>query len=360
MGSKAEKLIKTDTDKGSGFVRQIEEYLKLANWSKQELMAEVDLGETQLYRWARGDSIPRKSSVNRIASVLVHRLDEIHERTNKGDKFAYSDKIDEVVNILLKEAGYAGSVKGVDSNTSWYSIARNIRAKSDERDERRSWKLAYTEIPGLIRRSNQTAQPIGVVIDYAERIGQLMGIKTQWVELDWNELSLAIQEREVHAIAPFLMVLPERQFDYGFSAACTEGKFTISAITNLEGDDKILDLQDIQTNKFRFIYKEGDIGEWACRVLKANRNIEDIHFDSNEKVIAYIKSESSRNDGVKIFFSDSVTCKQLSEKNNLQLISVNEIKLSTHLAFAVHPDERRLIESLSYTIEMTEKMDIYI
>ncbi|TAF52996.1 MAG: hypothetical protein EAZ60_21830 [Oscillatoriales cyanobacterium] len=63
-----------DTASQSKFVQVVEGYLTKANWTKQQFMAEIQVGEAQFYRWARGENVPSKAIVNRIAVFLIRLM----------------------------------------------------------------------------------------------------------------------------------------------------------------------------------------------------------------------------------------------------------------------------------------------
>jgi transcriptional regulator with XRE-family HTH domain len=104
-----------DTPSQSAFVQAVESYLVKANWTKQQFMAEIQVGEAQYYRWARGENVPTKAIVNRVAVFLARRLDEIR-RDLPHNPFPVSDTIDGLLNELLEAAGYSASIRG----TNWH------------------------------------------------------------------------------------------------------------------------------------------------------------------------------------------------------------------------------------------------
>nr|WP_243147065.1 transporter substrate-binding domain-containing protein [Scytonema sp. UIC 10036] len=311
-------------------------------------MNEIQIGETQFYRWARGDSVPRKAIVNRIAVSLAHRLDLTRQKL-PHDPFPASDEIDEIVNELLEAAGYSSAVKGKGADYSWHEIAKN-----------HSWTLGYTDVPTWSQISDKPgSSPTGLAIKYAEQIGRLLGVNTIWEYLTWQEMPLAIRERRVHGIAPFFLRIPERLFDYRFSQPCSEEAYSLSAVMVPNQDNTSTSLEDLPKRRVQLIHVRGDIGSWAVKILSDSYD-QRKEFEDGRKAISYLLAMSgSNNDITPVFVSDSVTCQYISNENKLQAIeikSLNNVKISP--AFAFHLDEERLTVAVNSAIKIVPKFQI--
>jgi hypothetical protein len=330
----------------SEFIQVVEKYLQEIGWTNQELMNDIQIGETQFYRWARGESVPRKAIVNRIAVSLARRLDRSRQKL-PHDPFPASDEIDGIVNELLEAAGYRAVVKGKGVDYSWHEIAKN-----------HSWTIGYTEVPALSQIPDKPgSSPTGLAIQYAEQIGRLLGVNTIWEYLTWQEMPLAIRERRVHGIAPFFLALPERFFDYRFSEACTEETYSISAVIVPQQGNDFAVLEDLPNKRVQLLHVRGEIGSWAANVLSDYQHQE---FEDRKKAISHLLATAGRtNDVIPVFLSDSLTCKYISQENNLQVIKIERLRnMKTAPAFAFHPDEEKLTNAVNSAISILSKIRI--
>jgi Bacterial extracellular solute-binding proteins, family 3 len=329
----------------SDFILAVEKYLAKAQWTNQQLMSSAKIGESQYYRWASNQSVPRKSTVNRLAVKLAVRIDEI-----KGDRIhdpcPASDQMDGMLNELLDAAGYAASVKGEASNYAWHSIA-----------DKRSWTLGYTKIPKwseLALDSRRGARPTGLAIDYAERIGRLLGIETAWEYLDYEEMPLAIRERKVDGIAPSMLVLPGRLFDYRFSEKCGEDIFRLAALVAPEQAGDAECLEDLPAKNVQLLHIKGELGEWGADVL--GKPYQKQLFEEETGALSYLKANAKAKNLVPAFLIDSVTGHFLANDYQLKLLNIKTIDLETYPAFAFHPDEDQLIVAVNAAINLTPNM----
>lgn len=333
-----------DASSRSVFVQVVEKYLVEAEWTKQQLMAAIKVGETQFYRWARGDNVPTKAIVSRIAVILARRLDEIR-REPPFNPFPASDSIDGILNELLEAAGYRAFVRGKGSDSSWHEIAK-----------KEAWTLGYTSVPRWSELPDRDgAKPTGLVIEYAERIGRLLGIRTNWKYLDYDEMPLAIQERQVDGIAPFLLVLPGRFFSFRFSERCSEDSFSISALISPTHGDSAACLEDLPPKSVQLLYLEGELAEWGVAVL--GDSYEKKSFEDDKQAISYLLATGmGDNELIPVFMVDSVTGHFLASANNLKVMNVESIDFETYSAFAFHPDEEKLITAVNSAIKLTPKI----
>lgn len=343
-----EDLVKKDVPK---LVPTIEKYLLEAQWTKEQLMAAIGVGETQLYRWGRGDSLPRKATVNRIAVVLARRLDELHG-DDIHEPFPASDQMDAMLNELLQTAGFSASVRGMSGDDCWNRIAR-----------RKSWKLGYTMVPEWAEPpTRRTGRPTGRAIDYAEQIGRLMGLETEWEYLGFDEMPLAIRERRLDGIAPLMVVLPGRLFDFRFSKPCGDTKFTLSALIPSQLSEKGKNFEDLSVRSVEILYVDGELGQWGYEVF--GNGYQGKSFQDSNKAIAYMKAiVGSKERTIPVFLLDNVTANYLREDflkdsdsdGGKQFLLSNiavPIKMETNNAFAFHPDEVQLTNAVDISIDI--------
>lgn len=328
------------TESPSQFARVVEEYIQQAQWTNKELMSAIKIGETQFYRWRRDSSIPRKAVVNRIAVALSNRLNEL-EKKEPLNLFPGWDRIDGILNELLEAAGYSASVKGRGINTNWDKIA-----------SQKAWTLGYTKTPISDIPDKAGAKPKGSVIRYAEEIGRLLGLHTQWEYLSWDEMPYAIREKKVDAIAPLMLILPERLFDYRFSNTCSRENYSLSAVLSSAKSVKYYD--ELANVEVKPIYVKGEIGEWGADYLGEIDKA--IPCQDNQEAIAKLTKSKEEN---YVFFSDNLTCEQIAKEQKLKKIKVRELeKFDTHLAFAFHPDEPKLVNAINAAIGLFEGISV--
>ncbi|MBE9042343.1 transporter substrate-binding domain-containing protein [Oscillatoriales cyanobacterium LEGE 11467] len=330
----------------SKFVRAVEGYLVQANWTKQQFMAEIQVGEAQFYRWARGENVPTKSIVNRIAVFLARRLDNIRQDL-PHNPFPVSDTIDGLLNELLDAAGYSASIRGKGVNSSWQEIAHH-----------RAWKLGYTLVYPYWAKPPERygGQPTGIAIDCAHRVGDLLGIETEWQYLTWQEMPLAIAERKVHGIAPFMLAAPGRLFDYRLSDPWYRGgKLKLTAVT-LPTELDVDFLEDLPHKRVRLVYIENEIGDWVVSML--GNSYEREACADKIKAISYMKAfESDNSDVIPILCSDSIFCQNVADENNWQVLNIRCVKdLSLSPAFAFHPNEEQLTVSVNAVLKFVNQI----
>ena len=322
----------------SQFVQVVEKYIHKAQWTNQELMNAIKVGETQFYRWRRSSSTPRKAIVNRIAIALANRSNEI-EKKEPLNLFPGWDRIDGILNELLEAAGYSASVKGAGINSSWDRITYQ-----------KAWTLGYTKTPFSHIPEKAGAKPKGEIIVYAEKIAQLLGLHTEWKYLPWDEMSSAIRERKVDAIAPLMLVLPERLFDYRFSEPCSQEKFSLSAV--LPSSKPVKYYEELPTQEVKVVYVKGEMGDWGADFL--NKKDEAISCQDNQEAVTKLTTFQGK---TCVFLSDNITCHQIAKEKQLLEIKVKQLEdFETYLAFALHPDEPKLITAINSAINLVEKL----
>ena len=327
----------------SQFIKVVERYIKEVDWSNQELMNAIKVGETQFYRWRRGSSVPRKVVVNRIAVALSNRMNEL-EKEEPSNPFPGWDRIDRMLNELLEAAGYSASLKGRGINSNWDEIA-----------SQKAWTLGYTKTPISDTPDKAGAKPKGKVIDYAEQIGRLLGLHTQWEYLSWDEMPCAVREKKVDAIAPLMLILPERLFDYRFSNTCSKEDYSLSAVLSSEESVKYYD--ELGNVEVKLIYVKGEIGEWGVDYLGEIDKA--IPCQDNQQAITKLTTSKEKKEKNYVFFSDNLTCEQIAKEKELKKIEVRELeKFKTHLAFAFHPDEPKLINAINSAIGLFEGITV--
>jgi DNA-binding XRE family transcriptional regulator len=327
------------------FVQTVEKYLKEAKWTKEQLMAAIGVGETQLYRWGRGDSMPRKATVNRIGMVLAQRLDEIYG-DELHDPFPATDLIDSMLNELLCKAGFSGSIRGISGDDCWNKISKD-----------KLWRLGYTMVPGWAEKpTSKLKRPQGTAIKYAETIGRLLGLETEWVYLGFEEMPLAIRDRKLDGIAPIMLLLPGRLFDFRFSKNCNTTKFTLTGLMPEKLGQDVEELTDLSTRQVEIIFVEGELGNWGQNFLGDEYN--NRGFPDVEKACAYMQScsDGPRNARpIPIFLIDSITADFLISKySSSDLMMLKKVgipvTLDTYSAFCFHPDEKRLADAVDLSI----------
>ena len=336
------------------FLDTIERYLAEAKWTKRELMSAIGFGETQLYRWGRGESVPRKATVNRIAIQLAKRLDEIYGSL-PSDPSPATDAIDSLLNELLEAAGFAASIRGKTGDDCWNKIAQN-----------QYWTLGYTMVPEwAIPPDRPGGKPTGKAIEYAQTIGRLLGLETLWQYLDFDAMPEAIRQRRVDGIVPLMLVLPGRLFDYSFSLRCSNEEFILTAITDSQLVEGVECLEDLPENKVELLFVKGELGDWGAKVLSQDKSSRS--FSKAEEAISYIQGVIKRKELGKtpILLIDNISGEYLIDKENkrgelrLSQLKIKRINLKTFNSFAFPPDEKKLLEAVNQAIPLTPYIQIH-
>jgi transcriptional regulator with XRE-family HTH domain len=344
-----------DTPSQSAFVQAVESYLVKANWTKQELMASLKVGEAQFYRWARGENIPTKAIVNRMAVLLARRIDEVQQDLPHSP-FPASDEIDRIINEFLEAAGYSASVKGRVADISWNEIAR-----------KKAWTLGYTKVPKWLEPPERPGgNPTGLAVKYTEQIGQLLGLETIWKYLNYEDMSVAIRGREVDGIAPLMLVLPGRFFDFCFSEQCGLDIFRLCALVAPKHTNNATFFEDLPSKSVKLLYVKEELGNWGADVLGESEQSREEYENSDQAVSALLASIDRDRDLIPVFLVDNLTGQVIVNKAKrdnpdepqkwIQAMNFRDINLETYAAFALHPDEDRLIRAVNSAISMVPKI----
>lgn len=359
---KKPSLISESESQQSKLIELVEQYLAKADWTKQQFMAEIGLGEAQYYRWARGENVPSRSVVNRMAAILARRLDERYQNL-PHDPFPYSDIIDGLLNEFLAAAGYSASIQGRGPDSSWQEINKN-----------RAWRLGYTSVDPYWSEKpvSYGGKPSGLAIACAERVGDLLGVSTEWHYLTWQQMPLAIAERRVHGIAPFVLSAPGRLFDYRFSVSLDEALdihdkaeerkkliFELNAVSFLKyEDEEDIYIEDLPREQLELVYIANEIGSFIVNSIDQGDVYNKKMFLDKQSAIAYIQAEEDRRSGIiPMLCSDSMTCKSIAKSYNWSIVKIKRLKdVKLSPAFAFHPEEERLAAAVNTIIKTINVM----
>lgn len=337
-----------DTGSESKFIQVVEGHLAKANWTKQQFMAEIQIGEAQYYRWARGENVPTKAIVNRVAVFIARQLDKIYQEL-PYNPFPVSDTIDGLLNELLEAAGYSASVRGKGVDSSWQEIANN-----------RAWKLGYTSVAPIWAKPPERygEKPTGIAIDCAEKVGDLLGATTEWKYLTWQEMPFAIAERKVHGIAPFMITSPGRFFDYRFSSPWKQPvpPLELVAVTPSDLISENSFLEDIPPNRVELVYIENEIGNSVASIL--GKSYKKTSYPDQAKAISHLEAfQGKENELIPFFCSDNLNCKSIKKENGWKLVKIKSLtSFKLHTAFAFHPEEEKLTSSVNSVLEMINEL----
>jgi len=348
MASSKHTRLKNSTEQ-SKFIENVEVYLAKANWTKQQFMAAIQVGEAQYFRWKNSENTPTKALVNRIAVVLARRLDEVNQALPR-DPFPFSDEIDSFLNELLEAAGYSASVRGKKADSSWLEINR-----------KKEWTLGYTSVgPNWAMLPESASEmPTGIAIELAEKVGRLLGLKTNFLPIPWPEVYAAISDRKVHGIVPFMLDLPRRQFAYRLSDPWrAEGALKPAAVTPRKvGVDHIF--EDLQTRHIELFCVENELGSWILntfdeRTYKRNKKHEYPNLDKAISDMKAIKLENS--EVIPVFCSDHLLCEDLARKNGWEVLRLRDLDgFEFYPSFAFHSDEEQLTSVVNSVLNLLQR-----
>jgi ABC-type amino acid transport substrate-binding protein len=353
--ARPKRISSEDSSTQSGFIQVVETYLLRANWTKQQFMTSLKVGEAQFYRWARGENIPTKAIVNRMALLLARRIDEVQQDL-PHNPFPASDEADRIVNELLESAGYSASIRGSSLDVNWSEIARD-----------KEWRLGYTKVPKWLEPPVRSGgKPTGLVVKYAEQVGQLLGLDTTWKYLNYDAMPAAIRSREIDGIAPFLLVLPGRFFDFQFSDRCNLDSSKLVALVMPKYTSSLTFFEDFPPKKVSLIYVKGELGAWGANLLSENGSKKLPNEDVDEAVSTLLSLSDSDEDMIPVFLVDVLTGEVIAEKSKkdnpknpqkwIQVVNVRDMGLETYSAFAFHPDEGKLTRAVNAAIGMIPRI----
>jgi hypothetical protein len=346
----------------SKFIQIVERYLAKTDLTKEQFAIEIiKIGEAQYYRWKRGENVPTKSMVTRVAVHLALCLDKVCQK-DSPDPFPYSDRAGDLINELLEASGHIVNV-GTEVNDAIQGKSWRLESSWDEIVNHKSWRLGFISDvdPKWIKQYSRPGNlPFGKAIEYAERIGNLLGITTEWKYVSWQNLPMAIAERQIHATAPFMLRTPGRLLQYLFSDPWIEGgSIGVSAITlpkimEREGISEEISLTKLSPDRIQCLCISNEIGSWKIDSLGYTYLTNDpIVNESLEEAVNKLKNWKS--ELIPILFVDDIRGQELVKKEGWEIVNVEFGKsLKFHPAFAFHPAEKKLVAAVNYTMGILE------
>lgn len=348
----SEKMSLSFSEENNDLLVLIEDYLAKAQWTKRDLMLSIGFGETQLYRWSRGESVPRRSTINRIAVALAKRLDSLY-----GDRLTdpspATDYIDFILNELHRVSGFSSNIKGADANICWERI-----------NSLREIRVGYLQMEGLIETPKLINEhPSGKLVNYVNMICAIINVRPKWCYLDNNILNSSVRNRNVDIVAPTVLKLPARKYDLEYSNPCSNQNHIVKALIcekdqNLKYSNK---LENYPESNLELVFAKGGLAEIGTTLL--GYKFTSKSFDTEIEAINYINRPHYQNQPIPIFLTDSLTHQSWINKTKFKhelkdfdlypMIEMDTgLKIKAKTAFAFHPDEIKLREVINETIEV--------
>jgi hypothetical protein len=322
----------------------IEKYIKEAKITKIELMTAIGLGEVQIYRWSRGESVPRKTTLCLLAVEICRRLDLAYGNGCMNTNL-FTGKIDLVLGELLESTGYS-FISGKIINSSWIEI-----------DNTNIWKIGYSKYFEVNPVGEKNQPPSGLIVNYCNSIANWFGWNIQWFLLTPEQMKPALMMSSIHTIAPCIPFSPDKFIDFNFCNPYFENITYVGITDNSVGESFNLDLS-VQNAKVKLIYIAIDIPAWFLSLFeKFNQQI----FASFDEAVAFINGEKSRNpESVVVLIVNNITAKSLLScfQSKLKLLPILGMEIKLQTGFVVHPEESRLVEALNRAIDLQNKIKL--
>ena len=327
------------------FSALIDMHLKALDWQRPDFKKAIQdkLGDyvsaAQLSRWGYGQRSVSRGLAIRAAVALTLEYESQRRSGKQLDALMCLDQLDVIIQEFLNKAGYPGNLKILPpSDVLWERIHA----------EKLSIAIGFNSCPPWAAAG--AIEPTGVAIDIAKRAMVLLGFRHHFEELSWAEMPEAIRERRVHLIAPLLMKVPARLYDFRFSKAVTQryslGVGFIAAMAFCEPNTKTID----EFKKgFALGYIAGEVGEAARAMLRftSETRLSDIESGANW-VFEGVASAEPR-----VLAYEKASCEKLvGEKQWRQQLRElapppSWAKVKFHVCFGAHPDEPQLINAIN-------------
>ena len=335
------------------FVNRIEKYLLYGKLTKEQLMSLIGVGETQLYRWARGDSMPRKHTVNRIASAIALRIDS--EYGDQFDPYPGTDNLDGILNELLKASGFTASINGYTNDNVFNTVAKN-----------RICRVGYMELQGFADiPSRKTSKPTGIAIEETNKVLQAIGLTPDFYKVEFHAAIAALRNGDIDLIAPTIDNLPMRQFDLALSQPLNNLRSKISTlIIKPIASENLLTFEDLAPGRTKLFYLENEMGDISKSLFGedykyASDNIELKNLAVIVSTMNAMIQEESKITPVLVINSNSALelCEIEEEgrekkyKGSTNFIQLNNsTNISAQHVFACHPDETKFMNVINSAI----------
>lgn len=332
------------------FAKLLDEHLQRLGWDKTVLSEEtekissISISPAQLSRWAKGQrSVSRAMAIRAAVAISLE-----YEKRCESGQFTGStsglDYLDSTLQEFLNVAGYPGNLElSQPRNVVWNQIQKS-----------KSIEVGYTSIPPWAVPGNEV--PTGASIEIARRVTMLLGLNVRWHEFDWSELPHAIRERRIDVVAPILMNMPSRLYEYRFSDPIgTEDKFTFGlgllASTSAFGAGVKPSYEHI-SESYHLGFVAGEVGEIASSLLA--KKFEPQPLKDIESALDWL---SEPNQSVpRVVASESTTCEALAQRHKSTIVLLPPPaaweKVRFGICFGVHPDEPKLAIAINHCLKL--------
>src|SRR5579862_2851101 len=356
MGKTRPKAVgsaKAEIDKGysENFAREVQKHLALLEVTQSEFSEKAKLSPADLHRWLDDTRGVSRAAVNRIAVALCQLYDE--KGRSKGENVAWQDftrgqdYLDRMLGALMKAAGFGGQrIDDLEDrdNFVWEQITR-VNSGSE-----RVIKMGWVQCEPWSR--GPKGAPTGVAIEIAKRVAELLGMRPLWTEepLKWGELAIALSQRRIDLIPPFMMLAPWRLADFHFSHPISEeeeDKKEIAALANpsnkthgKEGPKFVDDLLP----SLRVGYVADEIGGLARFVLTTNHDPKE--HTTFAEALAWLREKPTESDSVLRCVTSERSACEASTGSDLTVLKIKKLDMKFGLAFAARPREFSLISAV--------------
>jgi ABC-type amino acid transport substrate-binding protein len=342
-------------------------------WSDRELAKWSGIPQPQLSRWLRGRQyVLGEDELARIAWAFAGRLDNLGPFTRSPTSASGQQqkvgrsKLDFLLNLLLALDGYSSGVRL--ENAVW-------RASFEPEEGRAALRIGWFPWEPLARDRKEFQ---GFARDITDYVCKLLGHPT-WspVQLNFRTVEHALRARLIDFTAPLLMTFPGRYTSYRFSDAIPLVDVGLCAVVAREHLERITidgTHRDLREDQIELVLPPGEVAESMADLvfgatLRAPSTLyEDL--DAPESLghgytlIQKIKAEPLGPTGRARVVVTSRPTAYWAKKEFGQYFEILEppelLSFRFRVAFAVHPDEPRLLLALDQAIRVLTDCDKFV
>lgn len=172
-----------------------------------------------------------------------------------------------------------------------------------------------------------------------------------------NELAPALSSRLVDSISPYIPISPDKFVDFRFSEACYCKSLYYAGLINNQVSNQLCIDPGVKDDKIEIVFVGDETPFWVRNQLT---KFVQVNFDTYNKATAYIYGEKERNaDKIVVLITNNVTADVLilNPENTVRKLDIPEIAINFQTAFAVHPEEPKLVEALNLAIQMQDSFN---
>lgn len=337
--------------------RIIRHYLDLLGWEQKDLANAIPaVTSPVMSNWCKDQRRPTRDNLWQIAEQLGKRAQSLPKAKGRSpqDRFHASTILVE----LLRAGGYdmGGEREGYDVAWERYRGA----VPSGEAELRVGWAAAPPYMPSA------KGEPVQKSLcgRIADRVVRQLDAEPRYEETTWSDLIPGLERGAFDLIAPVLMRVPTRSSQALFS----DGIGLLSGYRVLypakrrkdavEHPESSSENDVIRADRIKVLPVAGEVGQLFRRLYGSGAEQFSV-AELGEDTEVFLDSAASKlldlADGGRVpcLITEIVTCEVLATNSGGNLASADlphDVRMWFPLAFAVHPNERRLCDAVNVAL----------